>query len=145
MNQGHPRFHEILQEQAQLHDRKNTDYAQGGLQGPLGNFIRVAQIEAMYPGFDWATPFGVAMSYMLKQLDAAFILYATKRDSITGEPIGTRLNDVAVYANLARIIWEEGAKHGGEAGSLAAGSDRTGPQKETRHAGQDARPNRLQA
>lgn len=116
MNQGHPRFYEILKEQAQLHERKNTDYAKGGPQGPLGNFIRVAQIEAMYPGFDWATPFGVAMSYMLKQLDAAFMLYANKRDSVTGEPIQSRLNDVAVYANLARILHEEQRGQGGTNG-----------------------------
>ena len=104
---GHPRFHEILRRQGELHDRKNTDYAAGGKQGPLGNFVRVSEIKRLYPGFDWSSAFGTAIDYMLKQLDAAFILYATGRKSITGEPIPARLMDVAVYANIAQIIYEE--------------------------------------
>lgn len=104
---SHPRFHEILRRQGELHDRKNTDYAAGGKQGPLGNFIRVSAIKRLYPGFDWTSTFGTAMDYMLKQLDAAFILYATGRKSVTGEPISARLNDVSVYSNIGQIIYEE--------------------------------------
>lgn len=104
---GHPRFYEILEEQADLHSRKNTDYAAQGVQGPLGNFGRVAQIMALWPGMDWSTPFGVAICYALKQVDAAMMLASTGRESITGEPVPSRLNDVAVYTNIARIIWEE--------------------------------------
>lgn len=107
MKGGHPRFYELLQQQGELHAKKNTDYAEGGSQGPLGNFFRVASVMALYPGFDWATPFGAAICYLLKQLDAALILYSTRRQSITGEPIPSRMGDVAVYANLATIIFEE--------------------------------------
>jgi len=105
--EGHPRFYELLEQYAKLHSRKNTDYAKGGKQGPLGNFSRVSSIMSLYPGMDWDSSFGVALCYMLKQLDAALILRSTKRESIAGEPIPIRLADVAVYATIARIIWEE--------------------------------------
>ncbi len=104
---GHPRFYEILEERAELHSKKNTDYAAGGKQGALGNFIRVSTIMKLYPGFDWDSPFGVAMVYMLKQLDAAFILRSTKRESITGEPIPSRLMDMSTYTDIAQVLVEE--------------------------------------
>ena len=104
---GHPRFYEILSELAELHSRKNTDYAAGGLQGPLGNFHRVAQFKSLYPGFNWTSPFGTCIDFSLKQLDAMMILASTNRKSITGEPVEARLNDIIVYTTIARILWEE--------------------------------------
>lgn len=104
---GHPRFYQILEDVGRLHDQKNTDYAQGSIQGPLGNFHRAAQFKQMYPNFPWHTAFGTAIDYMLKQLDAAMILASTGRESITGEPIPTRLQDVVVYGVIAMILWEE--------------------------------------
>ena len=104
---GHPRFHELIQSIAELHDKKNTDYAGGGEAGLLGNFTRVSGIKRLYPGFDWATPFGVAMGYMLKQLDAAFFLEEQQKESITGEPIAARLTDVAVYSLIGIVLKEE--------------------------------------
>ena len=104
---GHPRFHEIVQAMSNLHDKKNYDYAAGTKEGPLGNFIRVSQIMRLYPGFDWTSPFGVAMVFMLKQFDAGFTLRAQKRKSVTGEPIAARLTDVAVYAVLGMILEED--------------------------------------
>lgn len=104
---GHPRFYQIIESLSDLHNRKNTDYAKGMNEGPLGNFHRTATIQALYPNMDWATPFGVAMAYMLKQLDAAMVLKSTKRDSVTGEPITDRMKDVAVYAILLMILDEE--------------------------------------
>jgi hypothetical protein len=101
---GSPEFYTILDDLAELHSRKNKDYAEGNPEGPLGNFNRVSKIKKMYPRFDWSTPFGTAMDYMLKQLDAAFILYETQKGSVTGEPIDARLTDVAVYAVLGMIL-----------------------------------------
>jgi len=101
---GHPRFHVILQEMAALHDKKNSDYSKGLSQGPLGNFIRVSEIKKLYPGFDWDSPFGTAIDYMLKQFDAMMILRATKRDSLTGEPVASRLRDIEIYTVIAEII-----------------------------------------
>lgn len=104
---GHPRVYEILKGIADLHERKNTDYAAGGKQGPLGNFKRCASIMALYPGMKWDTPFGVAMNFMLKQLDAALILASQERKSVTGEDIPDRLKDVAAYSVIAMVIAEE--------------------------------------
>jgi hypothetical protein len=107
---GHPKFFEIVDEIALLHDKKNTDYAAGLSQGPLGNFHRVSEFKKMYPGFDWESPFGTAIDFMLKQLDAMMILRATKRQSITGEPIGARLRDIAIYSIIAEILESEEPK-----------------------------------
>lgn len=104
---GHPKFYKILKELGDLHSRKNTDYAKGGKQGALGNFTRVSSFKQMYPGFDWTSAFGTCIDFMLKQLDAAMILVATQRKSITGEPLPARLNDIIVYTTIARILWEE--------------------------------------
>ena len=104
---GHPRFYGILQEMSNLHDRKNTDYSAGGKQGPLGNFHRVASIKQLYPGFDWESAYGTAIDFMLKQFDAMMILRATKRKSVTGEPVQARLRDMAIYTVIAEIIEQE--------------------------------------
>lgn len=109
---GHPRFHEILDELGDLHDRKNHDYAAGSKQGPLGNFHRTSTIMSLYPGMDWDSAFGVAMSYMLKQLDAALVLRSQNRDSVTGEPIPARLKDVATYSVIGMVIVEEEGNNG---------------------------------
>ena len=104
---GDPRFYNLLRKMAILHGAKNKDYAQGGKQGHLGNFTRTSTIKKLYPGFDWSSPFGTAIDYMLKQLDAAMILYSVGRRSVTGENIPERLQDVAVYANIASLLWQD--------------------------------------
>ena len=107
---GHPRFHEIIQAMSDLHDRKNTDYAGGTVEGPLGNFERVGKIMKLYPGLAWDSPFGVAVCYMLKQIDAGLTLKSQRRESVTGEPVASRFSDVAVYAVLAIILEETEAQ-----------------------------------
>ena len=104
---GHPKFYKILEAMASLHDRKNSDYSKGLSQGPLGNFIRVSDIKKMYPGFEWESPFGTCIDFMLKQFDAMMILRATKRSSQTGEPVSARLRDIQVYSVIAEIIESE--------------------------------------
>ena len=104
---GDPRFYQLLDIVRDLHGKKNTDYSKGLKEGPLGNFIRVAYIKKLYPGLDWASPLGTALTYMLKQLDAAFVLEATHRESITGEDVGERLKDVAVYALLSILLKQD--------------------------------------
>jgi hypothetical protein len=105
---GHPKFHAMLAEIGDLHDKKNFDYAEGGEQGPLGNFTRVANIKRLYPGSGWSDAQGVALTYMLKQFDAALMIYTTGKTSQTGEGLKQRLTDVAVYALLTIILSEEG-------------------------------------
>lgn len=102
-----PRPVEILRALEKLYTQKNTDYARDTAEGPTGNFVRVAQIMRLYPGVEWSTPFGVAVTYMLKQLDAGLTLISQKRESVTGEPIASRLTDVALYAVLGIVLDEE--------------------------------------
>lgn len=107
---GHPRFHELLKQIGDLHNRKNKDYAEGMKEGPLGNFKRVSAIMKNYPEMDWDSPLGVSIIYSLKQLDAALTLRSTKKQSVTGEPIAARLTDIAIYALLGIILEEEEPK-----------------------------------
>lgn len=98
---GHPDFYTITQDELSLHSAKNKDYAQGG--DPLGNFKRVSEIKKLYPGLKWDSPTGVALGYMLKQLDAAFWMLAKDYEGEV-EDVDTRLRDVHVYTKLARIL-----------------------------------------
>lgn len=113
---GHPRFYELLQELANLHSRKNFDYAAGG--NPLGNFERRAKLYSMYPGLDLSDPTVVALVDAMKQLDAALWM---KSNGHTGkvEGIIDRLRDVAVYSIIEMVIEE--AKEG----TLTSSSRRT--------------------
>jgi len=101
---GHPLFYKLTEEEIKLHSEKNRDYAQGG--DPLGNFKRVSAIKKLYPGLPWESPIGVALGYMLKQLDAALWMISQGYEGEV-ENVDTRLRDVHVYAKLARILRRE--------------------------------------
>ena len=109
--EGHPRVHELLAELGTLHANKNHDYAAGAAQGPLGNFTRVSRLLREYPQGDvWTSPTGIALIYMLKQLDAALIMLSTAKTSRVGEGLHERLKDIAAYAILTMVLHEEGEK-----------------------------------
>lgn len=101
---GHSRFAELTQEELDLHEAKNKDYRSAS--DPLANFKRTAAFMALYPSMNWATPEGVAIIYMCKQLDAGVSLLER---GIEGEveTISKRFMDVGVYAKLIRILHEE--------------------------------------
>lgn len=102
---GHPEFIPLLVELMALHSKKNHDYAGGG--DPLGNFNRVAGMLACYQGkFPYDSPQGVAMIYMLKQVDA--VLWMMSQGTVAEvEGLDSRLADISVYANLARCMERE--------------------------------------
>jgi len=104
---GHPKFYEILDKQAQLHSNKNHDYSGGQRDKPLSNFSRMSKLMQLYPDMDWSTPTSTALFQLIRQLDAALILYSRQLNSKVGEPVTSRLNDIAVLANLAQILYEE--------------------------------------
>lgn len=101
---GHPRFKQLTEAEQKLHDEKNEDYAKGGR--PLGNFERVSKILGLYPNLKLSDPTVVALTYAMKQLDAALWMlngeYEGKVENIT-----TRLGDVSIYMKLAIICHEE--------------------------------------
>jgi hypothetical protein len=98
---GSEEFIPILIELADLHSRKNYDYTFGG--DPLGNFNRVAHFFESYPKLSSSDPEIVAITYLMKQLDA--ILWA-KNSGYEGKVEGSdrRYEDVNVYSIIARII-----------------------------------------
>ena len=106
---GHPRFYEITAEEQELHDKKNHDYAAGG--DPLGNFKRVSQFFAMYPGLKLSDPAVVAIAYAMKQVDA-YLWLKSNGHRAKVEGYGARLQDISVYAKITRIIEEEQAPAG---------------------------------
>jgi len=105
------RFHELLAAIGRLHDAKNLDYAGGCRQGPLGNFDRVSTLVEMYPAASaWSSPAGIALTYMLKQFDAALVMFTTGKQSITGEGLRERLRDIATYAMILELLLEREEK-----------------------------------
>ena len=99
---GHPEFYRMTQEELTLHDQKNKDYTQGG--DPLGNFKRVSAVLKTW-GFN-ISPALVGLIYMLKQLDCAMWMQSHGYEGEV-ETFDKRLQDVHVYAKLARILYQE--------------------------------------
>lgn len=101
---GHPNFYKIVKEVEKLHSDKNSDYATK--QEPLGNFVRVAnKCEGIItPGL---TATKVCYIYLMKQIDAVGKLLAAGEIGKM-ETIMDKCNDIAVYAIILRILYEEG-------------------------------------
>jgi hypothetical protein len=98
------RFKQLSCEEVDLYEKKNYDYTKGG--NEFGNFERVGQILKLYPGLDNSDPVVVSLIYMLKQLDC--VLWAkNQKYNPSVEGIGQRLQDVYVYAKIARMMEEE--------------------------------------
>jgi hypothetical protein len=101
---GHPRFYELAWNELVLYRNKNHDYTNGG--DPQGNFKRVASILELYPGFPVATPTGVSLVYLLKQLDA--VLYGLSTGTVMKvDSYEERLRDISSCAKLTTMNLEE--------------------------------------
>ena len=98
---GHPDFITKCMEEIALHSNKNHDYAIGG--DPCGNFKRVADILKMYPGLKLDDPAVVAVSYFMKQLDAA-LWQMSQQHICKVEGVAERWRDISVYAKLIPIL-----------------------------------------
>lgn len=94
-------FESITQEELNLYQAKNQDYTKGG--DRYGNFNRVASILSNYPNLKLSDPRAVCLTYMLKQLDAALWMINQNYEGEV-ENIDTRLQDVHVYAKIARLL-----------------------------------------
>ena len=94
---GHQKFYQIIKELQELHSRKNHDYAQE--QEPLSN---LRQSEKMgIPAWKGCL---VRMGDKFDRL-CNFARQATLE--VEDEKITDTLNDLAVYAVLCRILYEE--------------------------------------
>ena len=101
--QGHPDFYEALVNAGELHNVKNYDYAGDG--DPMGNFKRVAKMVESIIGPDNG-PAKVAMIYAAKQFDAVIDMLAHGRVG-KSESLDDKLQDLSIYAQLARILLRE--------------------------------------
>lgn len=104
---GHPDYLTLTQEELILHSKKNKDYAHNG--NPLGNFYRVGNILANYPGLNPAKPEVVALIYALKQWDAAMWMISQGYEGEV-EGVEERLQDDYIYKKIARVIVRERRK-----------------------------------
>lgn len=89
------KFHAILEELAQLHDKKQSDYGTSG--DPLAN-VRASD------GFGIAPWVGACIRANDKMRR---IQKAAKGGQLENESLIDSFNDLAVYAIIARILYEE--------------------------------------
>ena len=101
---GHKKFNKILEELKALHALKNEDYAGKG--DPLGNFKRCGSMMKSLLSEGGYEDLKVALVYMSKQFDAVIDMIGKGRTAQV-EGITDKLNDIAVYAILTRILYEE--------------------------------------
>jgi len=103
---GSPKFYKLIEEEAELHDKKNADYAEAG--DVWGNFDRVAHLVDFYNLLNApiSTRVKVAIIYMLKQLDCALNAFG-KGKKMKVEGIKERFQDISVYSKIITILSEE--------------------------------------
>ena len=91
------RFHDIVKEMVDLHDKKNKDYAGGEY---LSNFL-MCEKHMGIPGWKGSI---IRLSDKM-----ARIMNIAKNDEISvgGEAITDTLMDLAVYAIITRILYED--------------------------------------
>ncbi len=97
---GHPRFYELLEEIADLHSRKNTDYATD--EEPLSNLRACEKINI--PAWK-----GVVVRLQDKW-DRITKLCNKKEPAVKDESLKDTFMDNAVYSLLAIILIEEEKK-----------------------------------
>ena len=104
MSQGshtpHPaseKFHDLLREAGEMHDRKQADYGRGD--DPFAN-VRASE--------EWGIPGWVGA--MVRAQDKVRRLQTfAKRGSLVNEPVRDSLLDLAVYSLIALVLYEEQA------------------------------------
>lgn len=99
-NRNRGRFHKIVAEIQKLHDMKQADY--GTREDPLNN-VRASE--------QWGIPAWVGV--MVRINDKLNRLRAYSRSGrLHNEGVIDSLNDIAVYAIIARILFEEAQSSG---------------------------------
>ena len=94
---GHPRFYEIIEELKQLHSDKNHDYASAD--NPLSNLTASKRINL---------PPWIACLVRIQDKIGRLEEFACKDElKVKDESITDTLNDLANYAILCRILYEE--------------------------------------
>ena|SRR5437867_7956828 len=100
MHPGSKRFHKILKELGELHDKKQADY--GSDRDPFAN-VRSSE-DFGVPGWVGALVRGNDKVSRLK----SFI----RKGVLRNEPVEDSLRDLAVYAIIALVLYEESVHAG---------------------------------
>ena len=98
---GHPRFYEMLKAMADLHSRKNHDYA--GTSDPLKNLRACERLELK--------PFIGVMVRLQDKWSRLEEFIKSGKLMVKGESVKDTLMDNAVYSILAIILYEEEEKY----------------------------------
>ena len=100
-SQRHPnseRFHQILKELGDLHDKKQLDYGRGN--DPFAN-VRAS--------LDWGVPAWVGAMIRLNDKVKRLQSFSIK-GSLANEGVEDSLRDISVYAAIALVLYEEESK-----------------------------------
>ncbi len=98
MSERHPnsqRFHDILAQLGELHDRKQADYGKGD--DPFAN-VRGSS--------DWNMPAWVGAMVRANDKIRRLQQYA-RTGTLANEGVEDAFMDLAVYAVIAMVLWEE--------------------------------------
>jgi len=89
------RFHELLKEIGELHDKKQKDY--GTANDPFANVRGATE-------FGLSAPMGafIAMNDCMQRVKSF-----CKNGKLENEPLDNALRDMAVYSLIALVLWEE--------------------------------------
>ena len=100
---GHPRFYTILAECAELHSKKNFQYAT--VDDPLGNFRRCGAMASkiLKPK---NKALAICLAYISKQVDGVFEILGENKQG-TVEELRDKLKDILTYSGIAIILEEE--------------------------------------
>jgi len=105
IHHGHHRFYEILNGLAELHDKKNRQYAT--TDNPLGNFYRVAELQSkLFKDSIKNKPLATALAFMSKQIDGVYEIVGEGKEN-TVDSLKDKLMDIAVYSIICMILIEE--------------------------------------
>lgn len=94
-------FRILCEDEAELYERKNRDYAGDG--DPFGNFIRIANILSNYKGLRIDHPLTEVAHGILKQLDCVLDTLANNR-TLEEESLQRRLRDISVYCKIGTLM-----------------------------------------
>ena len=105
---GHERFYNILAEAAELHSKKNFQYA--GDKDPLGNFRRCGAMASKILKPE-NKALAICLAYISKQVDGVFEIVGENKQG-TVEELKDKLMDILTYSGIAIILYEEGEING---------------------------------
>jgi len=104
---GHPRFHELLEEIRELHNKKNADYSEEN--NPLSNFYMCEK---------FGIPAWKGCLVRISDKTSRIFRLATKgKVEVKDESIIDTLKDLAVYSLICIILYEQACGENVEASS----------------------------